>query len=140
MDMRPTTVRVIAPQSKYVGVEMIVDATYGDDVYANYEGRTLRYHRSQIEVVHVRDWDNVLVVKGSIDGNVWAQLSRKLKEMFGGWNSVMVSGWTGQDGYMSLKFDFWTASARMAAVVALCEPLGLTVSKPTPQLGERGQE
>lgn len=133
MDMRPTTVRVIAPHSQCVGEEMVVDATYGDDVYVVYEGRTLRYRRSQVEVVHVQDLDNVLVVTGAIDGSMWDQLSKALREMFGGWNAVVISGWTGQEGYMSLKFDLWTAAARMAAVVALCEPLGLLVSKPEPK-------
>lgn len=134
MDTRPTTVRVIAPESQYVGKEMVVVATYGDAVYVQHEGLTLCYQRAQVEVVHVRDLDNVLMVAGAINCSVWAHLSLKLREMFGGWNAVLISGWTGQEAFMCVRFEMGTAAARLAAVMEVCAPYGLVVTKPVPKL------
>jgi hypothetical protein len=124
---------VIAP-GKYQGLEMVVVATYGDgDVYVAHEDRILRCRRSEVEAVHVRDWDNGLLVTGKIDGKLWHTIQSTLQELYGGWNKCLSSGWSGENGRMYLRFDSGTAAARLETVKALCEPHGLTVVRPEPE-------
>ncbi len=113
---------------------MAVVVTYGDgDVYVAHEGRTLRCRRSEVEAVYVRDWDNVLIVTGPIDSKLWHTIQSTLQELYGGWNACLSSGWSGENGRMSLRFAVGTAAARLGAVRAICEPHGLTVTKPAPE-------
>ena len=133
MDMEPTTIKVIVPTSKYLGQIMQVEMIYDDDLYAKAaDGHVFRYHKSHVEVVHVRDWDNFLYVDGHITSSVW-----RVIQVFahGLPDCVLVGGgWTGLEGHMTIKFKIGTAAQNLPALAEFVQQYGLTASKPTPTL------
>ena len=131
--MEPTTIKVIVPTSKYCGQIMPVEATYEDEVFARDEnGHVLRLHRTQVEVVHVQDWDNFLYVDGYITGSAWQAIqtfARNLPDCL-----LAGSGWTGEHGHMSIKFQIGTATQNLPALAAFVNDYNLIASKPEPVL------
>ncbi len=130
MDAKPTTIEVIAPGSQYLGARMPVVATYSDCVYVRGEGgKTLHFSRDQVKVVHVKDWDDFLFVEGNIDHGKWCSITVFASKLPG---FVLLGGWTGEQGRMSLKFRLYQASQNLDALWAYARDLGLNAFKPEP--------
>lgn len=130
MDTQSTTVEVIAPNSQYLGDRFPVEATYGDGVYVRCEGgKTLRFNRSQVKPIHVRDWDNFLLVEGRIDHDKWRAITEFASKLPG---FILLGGWTGEAGRMSLKFQLYQASKNLDALWAHARQLSLNAFKPEP--------
>ena len=129
LDMEPTTVKVIVPTSPYYEQVMKVEATYDDDVYARADdGRVIRYHRTQVETVHVRDWDQFLCVDGHITTTAQHAI-RTFAETLP--NCVNVGGgWTGKGGHVTIRFELGCAEENLPALAAFVHNFNLTASKP----------
>lgn len=127
MDTRSTTIEVIAPTSKYLGEQMPVQMIYGEDVYVTRAGQTLRYHKSQVKVIHVRDFDDHLVIAGSIGHQQFVDIGRAIELLPG---CRLCGGWTGQQGRIDVGCDLWSASVHLDAVTKIVAPYGLVVTKP----------
>ena len=131
MDSEPTTIRVIAPNDRYLNEVLPVSATNGEYAYADIGGKTLCYHKDQVEVVHVQDFDQFMAITGQINRHTW-QAIKTFAESLPGF--VLLSGWTGDNGSMSLKFDLGCASKYLQAVSQFASQFDVVVSKYERQL------